>query len=415
MSLSQKIKNYALSLGYDYVGIIDAEGFPEHLENLQERYGMYQFGIEGPLRLMQAADTKMQMPTAKSIIVVAMDYYKEAMPEELSKILGRYYISRAQPSSAYSPINQHRRKLMREFLEFCGCTVGDKVAVPERQAAVRAGIGNYGKNGFVYGQNSGSYLILSSFVVDLELDYDKPVYEEICPENCSICMKSCPTGAIYEPYKMNPCKCITLINLTGTGNLPGIPQVVPHDLRDKIGVHIHGCDICQDVCPLNKIKHSSKLPFNAYLESLVPDFQLSRIVNMDEETYQTRIRPLVYNYFNKRQLLQRNAAIALGNLDDPSTVPDLELSIHNEEEIVRAYSAWALGRIGGKVPSDEIYASAANYIDWNEEKVLRDQAEPILQRALSEESSEWVIAEIREALNYIQDNKFYNRVNRLVL
>lgn len=63
---------------------------------------------------------------------------------------------------------------------------------------------------------------------------------------------------------------------------------------------------------------------------------------------------------------------------------------------------WPLGRIGGKIFSNEIYASAANYIDWNEEMVLRDQAELILQQALSEEGSEWVIAEIREALDYMR-------------
>lgn|GEM_PF-5676709 len=121
-------------------------------------------------------------------------------------------------------------------------------------------------------------------------------------------------------------------------------------------------------CPLNKCKQSSNLPCNAYLDSLVQDFRLTQIVNMDEETYQKRVRPLVYNYFNKRQLLQRNAAIALGNLNEPSSVNDLELSIQNEAEMVRAYSAWALGQIGGKTPVKETCASAVNSADWNTQK-----------------------------------------------
>ncbi|MEN6462570.1 MAG: hypothetical protein ABFC94_14535 [Syntrophomonas sp.] len=182
MSLSQQIKEYALSIGYDYVGIINADGFPGYLEDLEDRYEMYQFAIEGPFRLYQASDTKLQMPTARSIIVVAYDYLKESFPDNLSKMIGRFYLSRAQPSSRYSPMNLARRRLMKEFLTGLGCNVGDRVAVPERLAAVRSGIASYGKNSFAFGRNNGgSFLILSSFVVDVQLEYDQPIYEAICP------------------------------------------------------------------------------------------------------------------------------------------------------------------------------------------------------------------------------------------
>lgn len=415
MSISQTIKDYALSIGYNHVGIIEADEFSDYSADLKNRSEMYKFGIEGPLRLMEAADPKKQMPTARSIIVVAFDYYTEAFPTELSKIMGRFYISRAQPSSRYSPINQARRRLMKEFLTACGCNVGDQVAVPERQAAVRAGIVSYGRNGFVYGRNSGSYLILSSFVVDMELEYDKPAGEAICPENCTICMKSCPTGAIYEPYKLDPRKCVTLMNLAGAAIVPGISQALPHTVREQIGLHIHGCDVCQDACPLNKFKKDSNLPVNAHLESLGHDFPLSKIVNMDEESYQNRVRPLVYNYFNKRQLLQRNAAIALGNLDDPSTIEDLELAMKNEAEMVRSYSAWALGQIGGKTPSPEIYESAPSYCDWSEEQDLRNRTQKILENALTGESSEWAIREIEEALSHIKKRKQAYRPGHLIM
>lgn len=86
-------------------------------------------------------------------------------------------------------------------------------------------------------------------------------------------------------------------------------------------------------------------------------------------------------------------------LSEPSSVKDLELAIQNEAEMVRAYSAWSLGQIGGKTPVKETCASAVNSADWNAPKGLRERAEQILEQALLEEKSAWVIEEIRAALS----------------
>lgn len=357
MSLSQDIKNYALSLGYDYVGITSADTFEDYLQDLQQRLAIYQFGIEGSFRLLQAGNPRQQMPEARSIIVVAYDYFKESFPEDLCRLIGRFYLSRAQPSSRFSPVNTARRKLMKEFLAAAGCRVGDQVAIPERQAAVRAGIASYGKNSFAYGKNGVSFLHLGSFVVDTELDYDRPDPEEICPAGCTLCMEA---------------------------------------------------------CSLNKARMQARLPANARVENLAPGISLSKMLNMDETYYQEQLRPLVYNYFNKRKYLQRNAAIALGNLGDPGAVNDLEKALNGEEEIVRAYSAWALGQISGRTPSSEIHSSASEYNAWIREQHDREAVELILEEALSKEISPWVRQEISAALAYIRKNQFSNEMNLMI-
>ncbi len=56
MSLSEDIKSYALEIGYDHVGITNADTFPGYLEELKQRYDMYRFAIEGYSKLLDAYD-----------------------------------------------------------------------------------------------------------------------------------------------------------------------------------------------------------------------------------------------------------------------------------------------------------------------------------------------------------------------
>ena len=55
----------------------------------------------------------------------------------------------------------------------------------------------------------------------------------------------------------------------------------------------------------------------------------------------------MYNYIRDKKYFQRNAAIALGNMGDPTFIPDLAQVMEDSEQLVRSYAAWALGKIGG--------------------------------------------------------------------
>ena len=79
---------------------------------------------------------------------------------------------------------------------------------------------------------------------------------------------------------------------------------------------------------------------------------------MTDEFFAARVQPLMYNYIKERKYFQRNAAIALGNLGDPAFIPDLEIAMNSPEELVREYSAWALGRIGGRLARQVLEASS---------------------------------------------------------
>jgi len=79
-------------------------------------------------------------------------------------------------------------------------------------------------------------------------------------------------------------------------------------------------------------------------------------------------------------MLQRNAAVALGNVGGPESLPALVEAMRSDEHpIVRGHAAWGIGRMGQRLN-------------------LEDQARQALQAALALEHDETVREEIALAL-----------------
>ena len=377
MSLSEDIKDFGLDLGYSRVGITTADGFPDYVAELNARRDMYRWYIESTFQPLIGADPKSVMPTAKSIIALVHDFSRESFPEKLLGKIGRHYLGRGYLTPR-TRINGARRQLMREFLEKNGCQVAERLFLPERLAAARAGIVTYGKNTFVFADGIGSFILITSFVVDTELNYDKPTLKVECPPKCTACIDACPTGSLYEPMKMDPRRCIAFNTFMTQDNYPGgVTSYIPPDIRDKMGTWIHGCDICQEICPRNQKRLKAKLPQNEFLAKMAQDFELTKLLNLTDEYYIKRVQPLMYNYIRHKKYFQRNAAVAIGNTGDTAYIPDLAQALRDPEELVRGYAAWALGRIGG------------------------NQARQILETSLAHETSEFATKETKAALDVV--------------
>jgi epoxyqueuosine reductase len=347
MALSADIKDFALDLGFSKVGIAEAEPFPEYIAELKSRYQMYSWFIEGPRQLMKGADPRSLMPEAKSIVVVAHDFYKTSFPEELLGRIGRLYQARAYGTPLHR-LNGARRQLMKDFLEKNGCKVLVDPTIPARLSAARAGVATYGRNTFAFAEGIGSFIVISTFLVDKDLEYDKPTMEVKCPPKCTACIDACPTGAILEPLKMNPFRCIAFNTFTTQdGRTGGISSYIPPAIREKMGGWIHGCDICQEVCPRNQKKLKATLPPDEYLAKIAKGFDLAKLLKLPDEFFTKTVQSLMYNYIGEKKYFQRNAAIAIGNTGDSSFVPVLGESMKEAEGMVRGYVAWALGKIGG--------------------------------------------------------------------
>lgn len=372
--MEQEIREYALEIGFDNVGFTTAEPFTQLTEALEERKEGYSWISDGLLQLAHVADPRNVLPSAQSIVVLIYDYYKQAYPEQLAGRIGKAYQSRLYPGK--KRLFGSRLRLMREFLEAKGMEVGFRPAMPERQAAVRAGVGSFGCNTFVHEPGRGSYIGIVAMAVSAELESTTVDARSRCPDDCGRCIEACPTGALYEPYKMNPLQCIAF-NTYGTGNFPGAPEDIPLEIREKMGSWIYGCDHCQDACPRNQKRLKQNLVPDVYLEEMAPKMDPKVLLAMDDNYFHNTVQQLLYGYIWDKKFLQRNAAIALGNSGDEKAVNLLASAMEDPEEIVRQYSAWALGRIGGR------------------------KSKSVLELKIKSEQSEKIKAEIASALELL--------------
>ena len=373
MSLTKDITDFALDLGYARVGITPADEFSDHISEVESRGSRYDFYVEDPRQFLKGSKPRDIMPSARSIISVAWDYSQKAFPESLLGKIGRIYLARCYGAPPHR-INGARYKLMMDFLSKMGCEIGQGIILPERRAAARAGVITFGKNNFAYAKGTGSFVLLSSIVVDKELEYDEPTYDIRCPKDCTACMDACPTGAIYEPFRLDPRRCIAFNAWRTQDGLPCVTSHIPPEIREKMGTRVHGCDVCQEACPRNSAKLRTAFPLDPFLVQLSQEFSLPKMLEMPDGFYEKTVRSVMYNYIQEKKYFQRNAAIALGNTGDPEHIPALARAMEDPAELVREYSAWALGRIGGS------------------------NARSILESCLKRENANSVISELKAGL-----------------
>ncbi len=324
--LTKKIKMKALELGFAKVGITNADDFTEYAETLEMGRPEYDFLINRPNGPLAGARLRSAVPEAKSIICTVWDYSKTAYPEKLCKSVARAYQSRGylpRPDS----VNGARIRLFEEYLEHNGCVIHKEIQLPERAACARAGITTYGANNFAYAEGCGSFIILNSIVVDVELEYDEPTIERRCPPHCRRCIDACPTGALAEKGRLIPQRCLAYNHWRGRYNEA---KAMPEDMRAANAARIHGCDICQEVCPRNKKVLERAAHAEPFLECLAAEFDLEKILLLEQEYYERVVHPIMYNYIKDYAIFRHNAAIALGNSKEPAHIPALEKALEND-------------------------------------------------------------------------------------
>ena len=201
-------------------------------------------------------------PGARSLIVVAIPQPQIRVVftwngERLPLIIPPTYV-------AYEETNKQVEDLLAGILGPAGYRVA-QAALPKKLLAVRSGLGAYGKNNICYVPGMGSFHRLAAFYSDLpcqEDNWQESQMMENC-QNCSACLRKCPTGAIpsaspstglraglrtgtSERFLLRAERCITFHNERGS-DFP-----FPAWLDPSWHNCLVGCLHCQRVCPQNK-------------------------------------------------------------------------------------------------------------------------------------------------------------------
>jgi epoxyqueuosine reductase len=254
MTLSEFIKEQALDLGFDLVGLTSAR---PHKDSAFFREWIGK-GHHASMAWMERgaekrANPDLILPGAKSLIMCGLIYNH---PHDDSRTLekkGHGWISSYAWGDDYHRLMIDRLEVLEErvrarapnakFLSYC-----DTGPILERSYAASAGLGWIGKNTCLINTKKGSYFFIGEIITDLELDDDLADTDHC--GTCTRCIDACPTQALV-PYELDANKCISYLTLEHHGD-------IPENLAAKMGHHLAGCDICQEVCPWNKKAPASR-------------------------------------------------------------------------------------------------------------------------------------------------------------
>ncbi len=335
MSLKKEIISLATAHGANLVGVAHASVYADYIKEVSVR--LQETGATGKEYMLSAdamtffgnlSDVHHTLASAKSIILLGVySFDKEgdyrATRQKLQGKTARTY--------AYYPVVRQIAEKVAAAIEETGYRAVQGQHIPLKHAANAMGLGSYGWNGLLLTKDFGSYVALRAVITDAELEAD--IFEApLTPcEDCGLCLKACPTGALYAPYKVNPALCINPLTRT--------EDDIPQQLRKKMGNWLCGCDICQEVCPVNR-----------KLESRVPDpragFDPSHHASHQTLGGLTRspdLKGLMEN--DSAHVMKRNAIIALGNIGASQAMDILRHYRDIDTGNLSEYIEWASERI----------------------------------------------------------------------
>jgi epoxyqueuosine reductase len=368
----------ASALGFDLCGVVRAEKFPE-LDLAQEWLALGYGGEMKYLADQRRSNPESVMPGISSVIVCALNYNSSA-PRSVDAVIPKGtdphgWISRYAWGQDYHEVLQQKLQtlassLPERFSEPHEARIyADTGPLNERVFAKRAGLGWPGKNTLLLNTKLGSWFFLGVILTTLDIAPTLGPAELPPPDLCGSCTKcidACPTGALVEPYVMDARLCISYLTIELRGSIPEV-------LREPMGRHIFGCDICQDVCPWNRrapvtpaaefqprtfphltngqsTKPAATVTERSEEESLFLP-RLEWLAAMSEKQFRTVFRGSPVKR-TKWSGLVRNACIALGN-----SAPALGTTQHericelltqlsaSREPLIAESAQWALSRI----------------------------------------------------------------------
>jgi epoxyqueuosine reductase len=286
----------------------------------------------------RANDPRAIFPGARSVVCVAFPY---ATAPESRRDIGRGRVSNYAWSADY-----HRRvramlgEIASDIDKAAGAAVTavacDTRPIAERAFAARAGLGWIGKHTNLIAPGAGSFVFLGEIVTTLPLPPDAPLRKSC--GTCSRCIDACPTGALRGDYTIDASRCIA--------DLTQRTDAIPREMRPLVGTWVWGCDLCQLVCPPTQRAGLAHDAANEPLDPELAEPDLIGLLALRSGEFKRRYAKTAMGW-RGAAVLRRNAAVALGNAGDRSSVGALAAALERDPHpMVRGHAAWALGRIG---------------------------------------------------------------------
>ena len=325
------------------IGICDTEPFVDVQAEMNRRLtggqsGRMRFTYTDP---EVATDIRRSLPWARRLVVGAITYLPAAGGPGPSEA-NHARIARFTTADHYEPL---RRGLAAVRAVLVGAGFRTEVLIDDnrlvdRAAAVRAGLGWWGKSTMVLTPKYGPWTLLGSVATDAELPVSSPAPRDC--GTCVACLPACPTGALDQEGTLDATLCISYWAQT--------PGVIPVPIREAWGDRLYGCDACLEACP----------PGQRWL-SVAPE-RVGRIDLLDllAQTDDQLLGAFSHFYIprNDPSYLRRNALVALGHGGTPEAIPIVTGYLGGRGAMLRVHAAWTLGRLGGAETREALTAAA---------------------------------------------------------
>ncbi|HSI99781.1 MAG TPA: tRNA epoxyqueuosine(34) reductase QueG [Patescibacteria group bacterium] len=318
----RRIADLAARHGLELVGVTDASPMPDDRARMAASVAagrMGRMGWMGGDRPAIATDPRSMEPSARSVLVVAAPYVgadrarwdpdPDALRKALAPVLAaapatpagriaRYALGTDYHAALRSRLEGLAADLRAEGLPAGEVAYVDDRPLAERALAARAGLGWIGKNtNLLTHARAGSWVFLGAILSSAELPVDAPV-RTTCG-SCTRCLEGCPTGALLEARTIDARRCISYLTIELPGTLGAWEA-------SAIGDWIFGCDVCQEVCPVNADADDDgalAVPLLPLIEWLLP---------LGARAFDRAVGASALRRAGRHRLL-RNALAALGN------------------------------------------------------------------------------------------------------
>jgi epoxyqueuosine reductase len=266
-----RLSEAARALGVSWVGIARAQPLAEEEARLRawleagHHAGMAWLAADPALR----ADPTRLLPGCRSVVVLGLNYLREdgdPAPEGPVGLVARYARNRDYHRVLGKIGQRLARRLREEWAPGCDARpFVDVGPVLERAWAVRAGLGFIGKNSMLIHPREGSYFVLSTILTTADLPPTPPLADIAngCG-GCRRCLDDCPTGAIVEAGVVDSRRCLSYLTIETAGD------AIAEPLAARMDGWVFGCDVCQDVCPYNRVRASPAPESSPLGEAVVP-------------------------------------------------------------------------------------------------------------------------------------------------
>ena len=255
----------------------------------------------------ERADPRKLFPEARSVIVVALNYYT---PPAHSDHPDTGKVSRYAWGDDYHEIVGDKLRALLKWIKAQWPRAEGKVCVDiqpmmDKAWARRAGLGWIGKHTNLITEQYGSWVFIGELLLSLDLEYDHDQVADQCG-SCTLCIEACPTNAIVEPYLLDSNLCIS--HATIESRAPEMHE----DVAAHLEGWLYGCDVCQDVCPWNQTTPATTEPrFEPRAGNV--NASLTEVLELNSDAYAAHFR---HSAMKRAKLsgLQRNARALLTHL-----------------------------------------------------------------------------------------------------